>query len=111
MNEETADRLKDLVPYIERFRELAPEEQSWLKELLRSGKNVLSAIALLEEIEKESLNYRELGDRLGINWQTARQKIHALSEGGVTIKQERDGRFISPTNGGRPRKLARKAKQ
>jgi predicted transcriptional regulator len=108
MNTDICDRIKDLAPYIERFRELEEKEQAWLKELMKNGRTVLSCLELLGVIENQSLNYYELGDALNINWQTAKQKLNAMIAGGIAIKEERDGRFISPKTGGRPRKLARK---
>jgi hypothetical protein len=107
MHSEIYERIQDLALYIERFRELDPEEQSWLKELLKNGKTVLNCLELLETIENQSLTYYEMGEALGCNWQTAKQRLNALVLGGIAIKEERDGRFISPLIGGRPRRLTR----
>lgn len=108
MNSDTYKRIEDLALYIERLRELEDSELSWLKELLRNGKAVLSCLELLNAIENQSLNYEELGNALGCSAETAKQKLNALIAGGIAIKPERDGRFIAPKIGGRPRKLSRK---
>lgn len=110
MHTDIYERIKDLALYIERFRELEEDEQSWIKELLKNGKTVLSCLELLKTIENQSLNYYELGDTLGCSWQTSKQKLNALVDGGIAIKSERDGRFIAPRIGGRPRRLVRKKK-
>ncbi|MBD2364505.1 hypothetical protein H6G36_25585 [Anabaena minutissima FACHB-250] len=107
MNAETYKRIEDLALYIERLRELDDNELSWIKELLKNGKTVLSCLELLDAIENQSLNYEELAEAIGCSAETAKQKLNALIAGGIAIKPERDGRFIAPKIGGRPRKLAR----
>jgi hypothetical protein len=108
MNKDVVERIKDIAIYIDRFRELEPDEQSWLKELLKNGRLVLSLLEILENIETKGMTYYEIADQVGNSFHSIKQKLQALEEGGLDIRTGRDGRFISPKVGGRPRNLKRK---
>lgn len=105
MNQETSFKLKNAALSIEKFRNLASNEQSLLLELLQVGKSALLALRILDAIASRPLTFEEIGADCSCHPQTVSQILNALAEGGVAVQM--DGKTAyAPT--GRPRKLARR---
>lgn len=103
MDESFRHRLTEQALAIEKFRNLAPTEQEWLRPMLSRG--FKSTLALLDEIAEERKTFEEIAMALEINPQTVTQKLNALLQGGIAIDLTGTAAY-APT--GRPRKLARR---
>ena len=84
MNQDTYQKIVALTPMIVEFQNLETYERAWLEPLLT--KTVKTAIAILDSLSEREKTYQEVADDLAINWQTAKQIINALSEGGANIQ-------------------------
>ena len=103
MNTETTKRLTRIAPFIERFRNLHPDEQKWLEPMLKN--NVRTALTILDSIAVAPMTYQSIADSLGLHPQTVCQMLNALAQVGCRINLKTSTAF-APT--GRPRKLARR---
>lgn len=103
MNTNTTKYLKEIARFVEKFRNLHPDEQEWLEPLLRN--NVKTALNILDAISNTSLSYEEIANICELHPTTVKQMLSALSEGGCTIDMSEKTAF-APT--GRPRTLARR---
>lgn len=84
MNSKTYAKIVSLTPMLVQFQHLEAGERAWLEPLLT--KSARTAIAILDKISQREMTYKEVGDDLNLNCQTAQQIINALSEGGVNIQ-------------------------
>lgn len=107
MDKNSTDRIADLADYIQRFRELDPDEQHWIAELMKNGRLVRTTLNLLDAIADDCLAYEEIADTCELHPNTVKQIIYALSNGGLDIYEQKTGKWIAPLIGGRPRKLRR----
>ncbi len=83
MNKNTYDKLVNLAPMLEQFKVLETHEQAWLKPLLH--KTAITALKVMELLEKRERTYEEIADDLQIHPTTAQQICNALAEGGSRI--------------------------
>lgn len=103
MDESSRNRLTEQARAIEKFRNLAPNEQEWLLPLLSRG--IRTTLELLDCISARHKTFEEIAADMGINIQTVSQKLNALKLGGIDLDLSETAAF-APT--GRPRKLARR---
>lgn len=102
MDKVTADRITEIAPSIQKFLDLAPEEQEWLFPLL--GKAEKRAILILEEIQGHHLTYVEIAKLTNSHPNTVKMFLYALEDGGLAYKSGSTNKWLS-SKGGRKRKL------
>lgn len=83
MNTQTIEKLQELAPAIERFRNLSPREQEWMAPLL--APIVKSALNILDCIEEQELSYLEIANTCGMHPTSISQILNALADGGCSI--------------------------
>lgn len=107
MNEDTVKRLRASGRLLQQFRELRVDDREFITELLHTGRSVLTAIALIEELENAAngMTYEELADAVDIHPNTAKQILLAIGDD-VGIQNKQSGVSIAKT--GRQRNLLRK---
>lgn len=102
MHDTARQKLTELADSYYEFLRLTEVEQKWLLPIFSRGSR--ATIELLKMIAEQPMTFEEIALELGINQQTATQKLNALAKGGFPIELT-DSSAFAPT--GRPRKLAR----
>lgn len=103
MDDYSIKRLERLAPFFHDYFELDKSEREWIFPALERG--IKSTILLLELIEKSSLTYEEMGQEMGLHWNTCKQKLLALQRGGFPLNASESSAVCET---GRPRKLTRR---
>ncbi len=103
MNTDTVNRLKNVAPFVEKFRNLSPDEQEWLEPMLKN--NLKTALDILDTITDSPMTYQAIATTLQLHPTTVTQMLNALAEGGCRIDLKKKTAF-APV--GRPRTLARR---
>jgi len=103
VNSDTINRLKQIAPFVEKFRNLHPDEQQWLEPLLKN--NVRTALSILDIIANNPMTYQAIANSLELHHMTVCQMLNALAEGGCRIDLKKTTAY-API--GRPRTLARR---
>ena len=102
MNKTTKEYLKECGLSIQKYWDLAPEEQEWLYPMLQ--KRLRTAIAVLEAISDQPRSYSEIAEITGLSQNTVKQLTYALGEAGIGIQIFSEDRAYCPM-GGRKRNL------
>ncbi|USR93292.1 hypothetical protein NEA10_20520 (plasmid) [Phormidium yuhuli AB48] len=109
MNQDTIDRLRASGQLLQKFRELRVNDREFVTELLQHSRSILTAIALIEELENapNGMTYQELAEAVGIHPNTAKQILLAIGDD-VGIENQKSQVSIAKT--GRQRNLLKKRK-
>lgn len=100
MNQDTIDRLRASGQLLQKFRELRVNDREFVTELLQHSRSILTAIALIEELENapNGMTYQELAEAVGIHPNTAKQILLAIGDD-VGIENQKS-RCPSPKRAG-----------
>ena len=104
MDKVTADKLERIAPLLEKFLELHPDDQQLLFPLL--GRAEKRAIEILECCQGGYVSYEEIAKASDTHINTVKQTLYALSRGGLSLSQNKSGKWMTP-KGGRYRRLTK----
>lgn len=79
MEKRSVERLKRSASAIEKYRNLHPEEQEWLIELIKCGQAGIIALNILDLIKDKPMSYQQIADKLQLHPATAFEIVEALS--------------------------------